>query len=41
MSTFSKDKINFDIPAVKGDLLRDDMSTVLANKKFDSIIEES
>lgn len=41
MSTFSKDKINFYIPAVKWDLLRDDMSAVLANKKFDSIIEES
>lgn len=41
MSTLSKDKINFYIPAVKWDLLRNDMSTILANKKFDSIIEES
>jgi hypothetical protein len=41
MSTFSKDKINFYIPAVKWDILRNNMSTILANKKFDSIIEES
>lgn len=36
-----KNKTNTYIPAVKWDLWRNDMSTVLANEEFDSVIEES
>lgn len=36
-----RNKINTYIPAVKWDLWRNDVSTVLANEEFDSIIEES
>lgn len=40
MSIFSKDKINFYIFVVKWDILRNNMSIIFVNKKFDFIIEE-